>query len=194
MATNLAPVDSREVLRCDACGLVQFRGSNTICRRCKAPFEKVPEVEQAATTCAPPPILSAPKLTPARRFAAEPLPPVVANIRALRERAGLTQEQLARRMSVVRTFISRIETGQFFCPWLGGLERIATALRVRVLDLLTTSHTTEDEIRELSQDEFISELMPEMVKLDMELWPAVLLQVRELVDKRKIPRSMNNGN
>jgi len=33
MATTLATVEAREVLRCDSCGLVQFRTSNSLCRR-----------------------------------------------------------------------------------------------------------------------------------------------------------------
>jgi CubicO group peptidase (beta-lactamase class C family) len=35
MATTLAPVDSREVVRCDRCSLVQFRTTTNMCRRCK---------------------------------------------------------------------------------------------------------------------------------------------------------------
>ena len=35
MATTLAPVDSREVLRCDHCHLVQFRTANNLCRKCR---------------------------------------------------------------------------------------------------------------------------------------------------------------
>ena len=66
------------------------------------------------------------------------------------------------------------------CPTLGSLERLAGALRVRVCDLLTIGRTTEDDIRELSQDEFISELMPYMHKLNGLQWTSVLNQVREL--------------
>ncbi len=57
---------------------------------------------------------------------------------------------------------------------------LAGALRVRVCDLLTTGRTTEDDIRELSQDEFISELMPYMRRLNGMQWTSVLNQVREL--------------
>src|ERR1041385_5397735 len=35
MATALAPVDSREVVRCDHCHLVQFRTNNNLCRKCR---------------------------------------------------------------------------------------------------------------------------------------------------------------
>ncbi len=105
--------------------------------------------------------------------------PVAAAIRSLRMRAGLSQRQLALRMSVPRTYVSKIENEKA-CPTLGSLERLAGALRVRVCDLLKTGHTTEDDIRELSQDEFISELMPYMHRLNGMQWTSVLNQVREL--------------
>ncbi len=101
--------------------------------------------------------------------------PVAAAIRSLRMRAGLSQRQLALRMSVPRTYVSKIENEKA-CPTLGSLERLAGALRVRVCDLLTTGHTTEDDIRELSQDEFISELMPYMRQIE-----------RNAVDERAEP-------
>ncbi len=105
--------------------------------------------------------------------------PVAAAIRSLRMRAGLSQRQLALRMSVPRTYVSKIENEKA-CPTLGSLERLAGALRVRISDLLTTGHTTEDDVRELSQDEFISELMPYVRQLNGMQWTSVLNQVREL--------------
>jgi transcriptional regulator with XRE-family HTH domain len=105
--------------------------------------------------------------------------PVAAAIRSLRMRAGLSQRQLALRMSVPRTYVSKIENEKA-CPTLGSLERLAGALRVRICDLLTVGHTTEDDIRELSQDEFISELMPYMRKLNGMQWMSVLNQMREM--------------
>jgi transcriptional regulator with XRE-family HTH domain len=105
--------------------------------------------------------------------------PVAAAIRSLRVRAGLSQRQLALRMSVPRTYVSKIENEKA-CPTLGSLERLAGALRVRISDLLTIGRTTEDDIRELSQDEFIAELMPYMRKLNGMQWMSVLNQVREM--------------
>jgi transcriptional regulator with XRE-family HTH domain len=168
-ATTLAPVDSREVVRCDECRLVQFRTTNNLCRRCKTSLDELPEV-----AIMHPPISTA---------IAEPMPsrqlPVAAAIRSFRVRAGLSQRQLAMRMCVPRTYVSKIENEKA-CPTLGSLERLAGALHVRVRDLLTTGRTTEDEIRELSQDEFIAELMPYMRKLSGVQWMSVLNQVREL--------------
>ena len=170
MATALAPVDSREVVRCDDCHLVQFRTSNNVCRKCKTPLDEVPEAVPL-------------RLPVAMPRAAEPMVskqlPVAAAIRSLRLRAGLSQRQLALRMSVPRTYVSKIENEKA-CPTLGSLERLAGALRVRVCDLLTTGRTIEDEIRELAQDEFISELMPYMTRLNGVQWMSVLTQVREL--------------
>jgi transcriptional regulator with XRE-family HTH domain len=105
--------------------------------------------------------------------------PVAAAIRALRLRSGMSQRLLAQRMGVPRTYVSKIENEKA-CPTLSSLERLATALRVRVGDLLTTGRTTQDEIRELAQDEFIAELMPYMRKLTGVQWMSVLTQLREM--------------
>jgi transcriptional regulator with XRE-family HTH domain len=105
--------------------------------------------------------------------------PVAAAIRSLRTRAGLSQRQLALRMSVPRTYVSKIENEKA-CPTLGSLERLADALRVRISDLLTTGQTRQDEIRSLVQDEFVAELVPYMSRLNGVQWMSVLTQVREL--------------
>jgi transcriptional regulator with XRE-family HTH domain len=120
------------------------------------------------------PVLMPPPETSAPRHI-----PVAAAIRSLRVRAGLSQRQLAMRMSVPRTYVSKIENEKA-CPTLGSLERLAGALRVRVCDLLTTGRTAEDDVRELCQDEFISELVPYMRALNGMQWMNVLTQVREL--------------
>ena len=52
MATTLAPVDSREVVRCDRCQLVQFRTTNNMCRRCHGSLDE-DEPEIAAVTPMP---------------------------------------------------------------------------------------------------------------------------------------------
>lgn len=170
MATTLAPVDSREVVRCDHCQLVQFRTSNNLCRRCKTSLDEEPE-----------PILAAPVPTPQiTPISQGSNVPVAAAIRALRVRSGLSQRQLAMRMRVPRTYVSKIENEKA-CPTLSSLERLAEALHVQVRDLLsTTGRTLEDEIRELQSDEFIAELIPYIDKLNPMQLTSVLNQVREL--------------
>jgi transcriptional regulator with XRE-family HTH domain len=169
-ATTLAPVDSREVVRCDDCHLVQFRTSNNICRRCKTSLDEVPE---PAVFCAPMPLMRPVEAMPSNRL------PVASAIRSLRQRSGLSQRQLALRMSVPRTYVSKIENEKA-CPTLSSLERLAGALRVRVCDLVSPGHTMQDDIRELAQDEFISELLPYLHKLNGVQWMSVLTQLREM--------------
>ncbi len=58
------------------------------------------------------------------------------NLREVRERLGLTQEQVAERSGVHATEVSRIEAGKRD-PQVSTLERLATALEVapgRLLD------------------------------------------------------------
>src|SRR5207253_3460429 len=170
MATTLAPVDSREVVRCDHCLLVQFRTTNDLCRRCHASLdEEEPEIVAPA-----------------------PMPPVApvhtgrghlnlaASIRSLRLRGGLSQRQLAARMSVPRTYVSKIENEKA-TPTLSSLERLARALEVSVPDLLRgDALSRQQEIESLMADEFISSIMPFIFKLDAMQRSSFLSQVREL--------------
>src|SRR5271166_2054364 len=98
MATTLAPVDARDVVRCDQCHLVQFKTVNNLCRRCRMSLE---EDE-------PEPILAQP-LPMAEPERSGPELQVATVIRMLRQRNGLSQRQLALRMGVPRTYVSKIE-------------------------------------------------------------------------------------
>ena len=168
MATTLAPVDSREVVRCDHCQLVQFRTNNSLCRRCKTSLdEEVPE----PILVQPEPQVQPPAM---HRHGIQ----VALAIRTLRQRSGLSQRQLALRMSVPRTYVSKIENEKA-TPTLSSLERLATALQVTVPELIMgCGH--DDEIRDLMKDEFISELVPFLSKLNGMQWQSVLAQMRDL--------------
>ena len=48
-------------------------------------------------------------------------------VRALREKAGLTQAELAKRLKISQQVISRIESGEVNNPTVSTLERIAKA-------------------------------------------------------------------
>ena len=171
MATTLAPVDSREVVRCDRCLLVQFRTTNNLCRRCHGSLdEDEPEI-----------------------VAAVPVTPIVpsngnghghlnlaASIRSLRLRNGLSQRQLATRMAVPRTYVSKIENEKA-TPTLSSLERLARALEVTVPELLSGGERSrQEEVRELLQDPFIAELMPFLSQLNGMQMSSILAQVRDL--------------
>lgn len=149
--------------------LVQFRTSNNLCRRCKTSLDDEPE----PIAPAPVEIIRTHTENTGREI------PVAVAIRALRVRAGLSQRQLAQRMHVPRTYVSKIENEKA-CPTLSSLERLAEALCVRVPDLLTTGHSMEEEIRELQSDEFISELMTYAHQLNAVQWTSVMNQVRDL--------------
>jgi transcriptional regulator with XRE-family HTH domain len=166
MATVLAPVDAREVLRCDRCSLVQFRPHNGLCRRCHLSLDDEPEPQVALEP-----------VTQQQPTESDGLN-VAATIRSLRQKSGLSQRQLAQRMNVPRTYVSKIENEKAM-PTISSLERVAAALQVNVVDLLGTPEAA-NPVRELLSDEFISELVPYLKKLNGVQWQSVLTQVREL--------------
>lgn len=170
MATTLAPVDSREVVRCDHCHLVQFRTTNNLCRRCRTSLDE-DEPEPILEIQAP-----APEPTNGGRSDLQ----VALAIRTLRQRSGLSQRQLALRMQVPRTYVSKIENEKAM-PTLSSLQRLATALEVSMADLVKgSSRTLDDEIADLMQDEFISQVAPLLDKLDTMQRSSLLSQVRDL--------------
>src|SRR5205814_9401057 len=90
-------------------------------------------------------------------------------IRTLRLRNGLSQRQLAIRMQVPRTYVSKIENDKA-TPTLSSLERLAVALEISVPALLEQStnaiaNSRLEEIRELMSDSFIAEIAPFVGKL-----------------------------
>jgi transcriptional regulator with XRE-family HTH domain len=98
----------------------------------------------------------------------------------LRQRSGLSQRQLALRMQVPRTYVSKIENEKAV-PTLSSLQRLATALEVNVADLLKgCSRTLEDEIADLMQDSFIADIVPLLGNLDSMQRTTLLSQMREL--------------
>jgi len=105
---------------------------------------------------------------------------LAASIRSLRLRSGLSQRQLAGRMSVPRTYVSKIENEKA-TPTLSSLERLARALEVTVPDLLSGGERNrQEEIRDLTKDSFIAELLPWVSQLNGMQMSSVLAQVRDL--------------
>jgi transcriptional regulator with XRE-family HTH domain len=60
---------------------------------------------------------------------------MAARIKALRERRGLSQEQLAAKAGIGRSYLARLETG-LHDPTLSTLEKLAKALGVKVAKLV----------------------------------------------------------
>ena len=170
MATALAPVDSREVVRCDHCHLVQFRTTNNLCRKCRTSLDE----DEPEPILQPSPPVEAPANGHHSHLQ------VASAIRMLRLKSGLSQRQLALRMQVPRTYVSKIENEKAM-PTLSSLQRLATALEVSMGDLLKGSNRTlEDEIADLMHDEFIAEVVQYMDKLDSMQRSSLLSQVRDL--------------
>ena len=146
----------REVLRCEHCSLMQFRTSNSMCRRCRKPLdvEEMPApIEIAAVSEAPP-------------SSADAGLRVAAQVKDLRKARHLSQRQLASRMQVPRTYISKIENGKAI-PTLGSLERLANALEVDICQLVRDGHSQRDEeMAEIFADPFLAELAQYLPKLE----------------------------
>ena len=174
MATMMAPVEQREVLRCDHCSLVQFRTTNALCRRCHKPLEAdEPEVAPAPLAIVPP--------QPAQEGSLQ----VATAVRDLRRVRNLSQRQLATSMNVPRTYISKIENGKAM-PTLGSLERLANALQVDISALLRDSRSRRgDEAAVLMADPFLAEIAGYVSQLDSLQRSIFMNHVRELASGRR---------
>ena len=178
MATMMAPFGQaeaqREVVRCDSCKLVQFRTAKPSCLRCK----KSLEVEK------PTPIAAPIALVPPAA-AVEHGPQVATAVRDLRHVRNLSQRQLAGRMGVPRTYISKIENGKAM-PTLSSLDRLAKALEVDISALLRdapTRHSAETTM--LMADPFLAEIAQYTSQLDSLQRSIFLNHVRELAQGRR---------
>ena len=102
------------------------------------------------------------------------------SIRSLRLRSGLSQRQLALRMSVPRMYVSKIENEKA-TPTLSSLERLAKALEVNVPELLSGGERSrQEEVRELMEDQFVAEILPFVAQLNGMQMSSILAQVRDL--------------
>ncbi|HSU18472.1 MAG TPA: helix-turn-helix transcriptional regulator [Acidobacteriaceae bacterium] len=162
----------REVLRCAHCNLVQFRTINDVCRKCKKSL--LPDL---------------PKLQPIA-VASEPVNAeaegiqVAAAVRDLRHVRNLSQRQLAGRMNVPRTYISKIENGKAM-PTLSSLDRLARALQVDISALLRDAPTRhKDETAVLMNDPFLAEIAKYTSHLTSTQKSIFLNHVRELAQGR----------
>jgi transcriptional regulator with XRE-family HTH domain len=174
MATMMASVEQREVLRCDHCSLVQFRTLSALCRRCHKGLEIEPPQAEPAPIA----------LVPAAAEKQDGLQ-VATAVRDLRHVRNLSQRQLAARMGVPRTYISKIENGKAM-PTLSSLDRLARALKVDIATLLRDANTRHsDETAVLTADPFLAEIAAYTSQLN-ELQRSIFLNhVRELAAGRR---------
>lgn len=168
----MAPVASREVLRCDYCSLVQFSTNNLLCRRCHKPLE----VEQ------PEPIVSCIREVTDTRPSAGRFSKVAVRLRELRQSRHLSQRQLAARLDVPRTYISKIENGRAM-PTLASLQRLAIALVIPMCEMLQDARfEREREIAAMMTDPFLAEVARWMARLDQLHRAMVVSQMREMAN------------
>ena len=156
MATTLVSVDTREVVRCDFCRLMQYRTSNSLCRRCHRPLD----VEEPVA--AGPIAVETPFVEPSTEAGLK----VAGQVREIRRARHLSQRQLAGRMEVPRTYISKIENGKAI-PTLGSLERLAAALGVDVCQLVRDARSQRDEeVASILADPLLAEIAALLPSLD----------------------------
>jgi transcriptional regulator with XRE-family HTH domain len=184
MATIMAPIamptmqpepivgTEREVLRCEHCKLVQFRTSNDVCRKCKRSLlPEQPKVQAIAVSVETEP-------APAEGIQ------VASAVRDLRRVRNLSQRQLAGRMNVPRTYISKIENGKAM-PTLSSLDRLARALQVDISALLRDAPTRhKDETAVLMTDPFLAEIAKFTAHLTSTQKSIFLNHVREIAQGR----------
>lgn len=175
MATTLITVEAREVVRCDYCSLVQYRTSNSLCRKCRKPLD----IEEPAPLT--------PQLVTAQPAAAstEAGLQVAAQVREIRRARHLSQRQLAGRMQVPRTYISKIENGKAI-PTLGSLERLAKALEVDVSQLVRDSRSRRDEeVAAILADPLLAEIAALLPQLDSLHRTLIYGSVRDMATGRR---------
>ncbi len=173
------PVDTateREVLKCDHCKLVQFRTASDSCRRCKKSLlPEQPKVMPAIALVPTPEAGPAPKNDTLQ---------VAAAVRDLRRVRNLSQRQLAGRMGVPRTYISKIENAKAM-PTLSSLDRLARALQVDISALLRDAPKRhQNETYLLMNDPFLAEIAkfaPHLTSVQKSIF---LNHVRELAQTR----------
>jgi DNA-binding XRE family transcriptional regulator len=114
-------VDTKAVIRCKKCQLNQFMTRQGNCRRCRRPL-----------LCEEPPVI-VPECLPAQpaQFAGAVRPAVdmATAIWLLRSARGMSQRDMAKKMGIARTYISKLE-GNRCVPSPPQIRRIAGILEV----------------------------------------------------------------
>ncbi len=175
MATTLVSVETREVLRCEFCTLVQYRTTNSLCRRCRRPLD----IEERLALA--PQLVSAPPAEASEEAGMQ----VASQVREIRRARHLSQRQLAGRMQVPRTYISKIENGKAI-PTLGSLERLAVALGVGICHLVRDARSRRDEeVAAILSDPLLAEIAAQLPQLSVLHRTLIYGQARDMAMGRR---------
>lgn len=135
---------------------MQYMTSNSLCRRCRKPLDvedPEPLAPQLVTGLIPPDTEEAGLQ-------------VAARVREIRRARHLSQRQLAARMEVPRTYISKIENGKAI-PTLSSLERLACALDVEIGQLVRDARSRREElVAAVFADPFLAEIATSLPRLN----------------------------
>lgn len=117
-------MDEREVVRCAACAMVQFRTKNNFCRRCT---NILPQRE----TLTIPPLPLVPLAPILRETNATDLAKLGERIRQLRTERAFTQIELARKTRMSRAHLLHIEQGSRL-PSIAMLEKLSAGIEIPI--------------------------------------------------------------
>jgi transcriptional regulator with XRE-family HTH domain len=105
-------------------------------------------------------------------------------VREIRGSRNLSQRQLAGRMNVPRTYISKIENSKAM-PTLSSLERLAVALEVNICVLLRDARSRKHaDTHAIMSDPFLAEIASLVPSLDGFQRAMFLNHVREMASGR----------
>jgi len=195
LSTVATEINARDVVRCRHCLMVQFRTLSDFCRRCAQPLPSPPRLDapvngelhglRSALAGSVPFSadrgLSGDGLRLRGKTARELT--IGRKLRELREQKHLTQQEMAVRAGVPRTYISRIENARLL-PGPLMLHRIADALSVAMLDLLPHNQNGNGHLDGV-EDSYWAELAHHLSHLRSEQILLVLAHARSLVGEDK---------
>ena len=157
-STPQDPVNGREVLRCGGCDLVQFRGSNGLCRRCHISLDGEQHPDVLPEEVSAPQLLKLKKNELQTSFSYR----LTTVLKEIRLRNGLSQWQLGERVGASESFISRMEARKF-APGFKMFIKMADALNMSCVEIVALAEEEQQSIRskemtELCKDPFIAEI------------------------------------
>jgi len=168
---HVQPLDDlRDVARCDFCRLVQFVTKTKHCAKCHKPLHLKEDEEHAGKSP-----LGHNKTVGVHLD-------IGAVLRNVRRAKHLSQQRLAARLRVPRTYISKIENGKAQ-PGIVSLERLAEVLDVSVGMIVAKASMPAEEIALRSDSFLMDEMLPYVASLKKSARAVVISYARELASR-----------